>query len=310
MGIKGFTKILTKYAPAAVILRKYSYYKNKTFGIDANLFLYQLIFAIRRNGYDIKNEGIKVTHIFSLLVKLISFRTNNIHPIFVFDGKPPQIKTKELKRRNTVRSTLIEKYKKDKSNEGKRKLYYVSSKITNDEIAQCKELIEIFGYTFIDAIEEADAQLAYMSKNKSIDYVVTNDYDVLLFGAKNMLKGFTIDNKKYIVEINLDILLKIMKINYSQLIYLGILLGCDYVVGNFVNKPTSPTKAIIKIKEKMPAEDIDRYQQIIEHYKKPKVSNIINKIKSELNKESLTDFLKKFKYSDSYINKIMEKLNI
>ena len=87
MGIKNFTKILTKYASSSITFKKFSNYKNKSIGIDANLFIYQLVYAIRKNGYDIMNENIKVTHIFTLLKKLVAFKNNNINAIFVFDGK-------------------------------------------------------------------------------------------------------------------------------------------------------------------------------------------------------------------------------
>ena len=78
MGIKNLIKIITKFAPEAISYKKITDYKNKTLGIDANLMIYKLIFAIRRGGYDIEHNGIKVTHLHGMLQKLIGFKKYNI----------------------------------------------------------------------------------------------------------------------------------------------------------------------------------------------------------------------------------------
>ena len=53
--------------------------------VDASIYLYQ---------YEMDN---KLIESMDKLVNIMN--TYNIHPIFVFDGKPPKLKKKELKRR-------------------------------------------------------------------------------------------------------------------------------------------------------------------------------------------------------------------
>ena len=73
MGVKNFMKFVEKYAPKAVKKTKIIDYKNKTIGIDMNLMIYKMIYAIRKNGYDLTNDNIVVTHIHSFLMKIKNF---------------------------------------------------------------------------------------------------------------------------------------------------------------------------------------------------------------------------------------------
>jgi flap endonuclease-1 len=239
MGIKNFIKYVEKNAKNALIYSSIDKYKNKTIGIDTNLLIYQLVYAIRKHGYDIKKGNKIVTHIHALNLKLKAFVRFNIKAIFVFDSGYPDIKRGTLEKRTEIKKKLIEKYKNDKTDKGKRIYYYIKTNITQKEINDCKELIKIFGYPIIDAKEEADSQLAYLYKNKLIDYIVSNDMDILLFGGGKILKNFSIDPKKTIIEINLKVLLKELNMDQTQLIKLGMQLGCDYcepVKNNKFNK--------------------------------------------------------------------------
>lgn len=302
MGIKNFIKFINKYAPDCITYKKITDYKNTTVGIDANLLIYKLIYAIRTNGYDIRNNDKIVTHIHALLIKLIAFNKYNITPIFVFDNKPPAIKYNTLDSRTESKNKIIDKYKNSKTKEGKRIYYYVKSNITNREVIECKILIQLFGFMIIDAVEEADAQLAYLSKKKLINFIVSDDMDILLFGGNILLKKFSVDENKFIEEINLDKLKKILHISHQQLIYIGILLGCDYCQ----NKTLSITKTFNAINNNTDDLTIlDQCVDAVNYFKKPPV-NIINKlIKQKLiNANSIVNYLYYFQFSNTYIDKV------
>ena len=57
MGIKNLMKLIRKYASESIKKTKIDEYKDKIIGIDTNLMLYKLIYGIRTNGYDIKNNN-------------------------------------------------------------------------------------------------------------------------------------------------------------------------------------------------------------------------------------------------------------
>ena len=228
MGIKNLKKIIDKYAPSAIKLTNISDYKNKILGIDSSNMIYKMLFAIRMRGYDLKNSEIVVTHIHALLLKMQGFAKYNITPVFVFDGISPKIKATTINQRNEFQNFMKLKYDKAVTQDEKKKYYFMKSKITYKEIKECMDLIRLFGYTVIESPEEADSQLANLMKNKKVDYIVTDDMDILVFGGDKILKNFTVSDKKKIQEINLNVFKKEIDLNQNQLIDLAILLGCDY----------------------------------------------------------------------------------
>jgi flap endonuclease-1 len=313
MGIKNLMKIITRYAPNAISYHKIDHYKNKTLAIDANLMIYKMIFAVRFNGYDLQNEDIIVTHIHSLLQKFKGFIKYNITPIFVFDGINPKIKEKVIEKRKEFHDYMKQKYYKAVTQDEKKKYYFSKSEITYNEIKECMDLMKIFGYNVIESPEEADAQLAELMKHKKVDYIVTDDMDILIFGGDIMLKNFTVSDKKKIQEINLDIFKKETGLDQKKLIDLAILLGCDYcpsikgigTIGayNLIQKYGS-------LEEIMKHEKISLSYDYVEarkYFNSPPVIDIskmeINK--GDIDKGVLIQFLKEHKYKQSYIDKLI-----
>lgn len=316
MGIKNLMKIIQKYAPAALTYTKIDKYKNKTIAIDSSLMIYKMIFAIRMNGYDIKNDDIIVTHLHALLLKFQGFIKYNITPVFVFDGMPPKIKETTLKQRSEFQNFMKMKYYKAVTQDEKKKYYFMKSDISYQEIKDCMELIKLFNYTIIESPEEADSQLANLMQNNKVDYIVTDDMDILVFGGNKILKNFTVSDKKKIQEINLDTLKKETKLNQNQLIDLAILLGCDYCpsvsgVGTIgAYKLIQQYGNLDKIIKHESIELAYDYKKARKYFSDPPIidsTNIkINKMK--VDKEGLIKFLKKFNYKEKYIDNVMGKL--
>lgn len=293
--------LIKTYAPNSVTLKTISDYENKILGIDSNNMIFKGVLAIRRNGYDIKNGDIIVTHIHSILQKLIAFKKYNITPIFVFDGQYNIIKNEEMKKRENEYKKIKNKYDNAKSNEDKKKYYYAKNPISNNDIEDVKELIKIFGYNAIDATEEADSELGYMSKNKMIDYVVSDDMDILVFGAQKLLKNFSVAKNRKITEINLDEILKGMDINYDKFVDLSMMLGCDYCKIKGIG-PKTAYKKILNGEY-----DIDK--KIKNYFIDPIHGNINIENNKDIDYQKLSIYLANYGYEDEYINKIKNKIN-
>ncbi len=104
MGIKNLKKFLDKYAPTSQSIKKYEDYANKTIAIDTSLIIYKYIAATRKSGKDITTKDGRITsHIMGIFHLICNLLSHKITPIFVFDGKPPDIKKKTLQKRHAAR---------------------------------------------------------------------------------------------------------------------------------------------------------------------------------------------------------------
>lgn len=236
MGVKNLIKLIKRYAPDAIKPVYIHDLRNKRLAIDANLMIYKSIYALRKAlGDDIYSktndgsEGIKVTHIYTIFLKLAGLKRNAILPIFVFDNRPHLLKHKTIQKRDTFLQNMKEKFISAKTDEERKKFFYIAEDITSKEYDDIKKLIELFGYSWITSEEEADSQCAKLCKERLVDGVITDDGDILLFGADMIIKNFSIAPKRSMEMIVLQDVLKGLDINYDQFVELGILLGTDYI---------------------------------------------------------------------------------
>lgn len=316
MGIKNLIHIINK--TNAIKTKSILDYKNKVLGIDANLMIYKIVYAIRKNGYDIKNNGMIVTHIHGFLRKLVSFKKYNIGAIFVFDGLPPKLKEQTMINRKKIKMALSLKYEKAMSQDEKKRYYYHKSDITSDEIFDVMNLIRIFGFPIIESKNESEADivLAELSNKGMIDAIVTDDMDILVFGGNHILKNFSIDNKKKFQEISLTTFLSDSQLTLAQLIDIAILIGCDYCdkskgVGpitayNLIKEYGSISKLVKNKIIDMPT-NYKEVKQLFEHK-----TNETNKFKykeMKINFDQLEMFLNERSFKDKYVEMLKNELN-
>ncbi len=66
----------------------------------SSMSIYQFLIAVRQNGENLTNEnGETTSHLMGMFYRTIRMVENGIKPVYVFDGKPPQMKSKELEKR-------------------------------------------------------------------------------------------------------------------------------------------------------------------------------------------------------------------
>ena len=230
MGIKNLKKFLDKYAPKSCTNTKFVDYKNKTIAIDTSLVIYKYIAAVRKSGSDLLSvDGHVTSHLHGILYLINRLLSNKITPIFVFDGKPPQFKKDTLQKRYDTKKFAEEQLKLDTLTAEERITYFMqSTRISPEILKDTKEMLTILGIPYVEAPEEADAQCVCLIQNNLAYAVATEDMDLLTFGAKRLLKNF-FSKEDETVEINLDNMLKELKIDQKKFIDLSILLGCDYL---------------------------------------------------------------------------------
>jgi flap endonuclease-1 len=227
MGIKNLLKFLSNYKDIIKETNINNYY-GKRIAVDISILIYQIVISIRNTGHDIVNtDGEIVSHIIGLFNKTISLLDKGIIPIYVFDGCPPKIKENTINIRKQIRQNAINKLSIVESETDKIKYFKRCVLITKKQINECKELLEFMGIPYINAKEEADSQLSYLCKSNLVHAVLTEDMDILTFGSPKIIKNL-LSFKKIPFELDLNLILIKLELNYDQFIELCILFGCDY----------------------------------------------------------------------------------
>ena len=85
----------------------------KILAVDSSLFLYQFLSTIRqRDGSLLMDSKGRVTsHLTGLFNRTIKLMQKQIGLVFVFDGKPPELKMAEKARRASLKQEAEKKYK-------------------------------------------------------------------------------------------------------------------------------------------------------------------------------------------------------
>jgi flap endonuclease-1 len=240
MGIKDLPKLIKLVAGDYAIKEyEFSQFRGMKVGVDVSFLIYQYVIAIRNNGRDMKNKNGEITsHLYGIFYKTLSFLENDMIPIFVFDGKAPEIKRKIIDIRKDQKKSASEKLKDldEVEDEDYIKTFKKTFSISKTDSEEAKILLDLMGIPYITAPEEADVVLAWLASrydNKGKRYikgVCSDDSDILAFGAsylfKNMLKNM---NKKLpITVISLRRTLDKMELNMKEFVNLCSLLGTDY----------------------------------------------------------------------------------
>ena len=103
MGIKNLSKLIGDCAPAAVRELNLKELMGRTIAIDASMAIYQFLVAVRSasqggNSVQLTNAAGEVTsHLQGMFNRTIRMLESGIKPVYVFDGKPPQMKSGEVR---------------------------------------------------------------------------------------------------------------------------------------------------------------------------------------------------------------------
>lgn len=233
----------------------------KTLIFDTYNLLYQFLSNIRARDGSLftDSNGNTTSHLIGLLSRITNLVRYNIKLAFVFDGKAPDLKTKERERRKEQKIKAqkeFDRVKEEGDIESMRKYASRTSILDSQMITDAKRLIECFGMPIIQAPSEGEAQAVYIAKNENC-YVVSQDFDSLLYGAPHLIKNLSIAGRRKksskssyaIVKpemINLADILNELGIDNDQLIAMAMLVGTDYNTGGI--KGIGPKNALNLVK--------------------------------------------------------------
>ncbi|KAL3814596.1 hypothetical protein ACJIZ3_015864 [Penstemon smallii] len=235
MGIKGLTKLLADNAPKAMKEQKFESYFGRKIAIDASMSIYQFLIVIGRSGTEmLTNEAGEVTsHLLGMFSRTIRLLEAGIKPVYVFDGKPPDLKKQELAKRYSKRADATEDLNdalKTGNKEDIEKFSKRTVKVTKQHNDDCKKLLRLMGVPVVEAPSEAEAQCAALCKADKVYAVASEDMDSLTFGASRFLRHLMDPSSKKIPVMEFDVskVLEELNLTMDQFIDLCILSGCDY----------------------------------------------------------------------------------
>ncbi|XP_055346726.1 flap endonuclease 1-like [Paramacrobiotus metropolitanus] len=291
MGIKDLSKLVAEHAPGAIRESEMKNYFGRKVAIDASMALYQFMIAVRQEGDLLTNDAGEVTsHLLGLFHRTIRIIDNGIKPIWVFDGKPPELKagvalTKRKERRDEAKEDL-EEAKEVGTAEEVDKFTRRLVKITREHNDEAKKLLRLMGVPYMEAPSEAEAQCAALVKEGKVFATATEDMDALTFGSSVLLRHMTFSEAKKmpIQEIHLPKVLQGFGMTQDEFIDLCILLGCDYCESI---RGIGPKKAFELIKKHSTLEEVLKnldkkrypvpedwpYQQVRQLFQQPDVQS-------------------------------------
>ena len=288
--------------------------RGKSFAVDGLIVLHEFLALIRdRAGKPLTDEDGNVT---SHLVGL-AFRTTRlvsdygIDLVFVFDGKPPTLKSAEINNRREARKKAEKEYQEAVERGDMKEAFskaVMTGKLTHQGLSDAKRLLDLLGIPWVQAPSEGEAQAAYMAQRGDVWASNSKDYDSLLFGAPRLVRFLSVSSQEWLPSkgrsrrvlpelIELDRFLGYHGINRSQLIDMGILIGTDFNSGIKGIGPKTALKLVKKhgslenlpseIRVKLP----DTIDQIRAIYLHPEVTDDYSVERGELQEDALDDFL-------------------
>jgi flap endonuclease-1 len=310
--------------------------KGKIVCVDAFNTLYQFLSTIRQpDGTPLMDSKKRVTsHLSGILYRNAALLSEGLQLVYVFDGKPPELKFKTAQRRRAGRDVAQERYERAKQSADLRGMKRYSSqllRLDDQMISESKELLKAMGIAVVQAPSEGEAEAAHLCKKEGIYAAVSQDYDSLLFGAPKLVRNLTLARKRRTITGYIDInpelielsrVLNSLEINLDQLICLGILVGTDYnpkgvpgigqkkaleIVKKF-KQPVLIFRAVEQRIHSLPENDQFDWKEIFELFHKHDVKDVDIKF-PKVNEEKIKKLLiEEHEFSEKRVEKQLERL--
>ena len=226
MGVKYLRGSLHKYASNGISVQKLSKYEGKKVAIDISSYLYEC-----------KGKGNLAKEVFYFISELLKYK---LEIIAVFDGKPKEIKKKEIKRRGEEKSKAWEEFKKlkqeskkmnkEESNNLIQKMNYLKKKcmrISWEDIDIVKNILSFLGCSYIESPNEADEVCAKLALGNLVDIIISEDSDMFVYGCPIIIREFNF-NKQEAKEYDMTKILNHLRLNLDDFQQICIFLACDY----------------------------------------------------------------------------------
>ncbi len=231
--------------------------------------------------------------------------------IFVFDGKPPDLKADEIEKRQKQRSKAEKDYQEALARGDLKTAWskaVSTGRLTREMAQEAQELLGYLGIPFIHAPCEGEAQAAFMATKGEVWASASRDFDSLLFGAPRLLRYLTLTGRKRLPKrgtsvplqpelIELSRVLAEHKLTREQLVDMALLIGTDFNSGVRGIGPKTALKLITEHKslENLPSDILEKlspnYPKVRELFLHHPVTEEYSISPTPMDKEGLVRFL-------------------
>ena len=254
--------------------------------VDAFLTAYQFITSLRARGdgkdgtYLRDSSGRPVSHLMGFLDRSSALVGAGIDPVFVFDGRPHELKFETLAERKERRVNAREKWEAAVEAEDWQAADKLGAQVvsyTPEMVQETKQLLDYLGIAWIEAPMEAEGAASVWCRLGQVSGVASQDWDVLLYGGPVMIRNLTSHGTRKFgrmvtaERIVLDDLLESHDITHEQLVDLGIMVGTDFhpgirgigpKTGLKLIKEHGTIEAVCEAKEKEIPERLDEIREL------------------------------------------------
>ncbi len=304
----------------------------KSFAVDASIELHQFLALIRKPDGRLFTDpkGRVTSHLIGLLTRTSRLVTDyELHPIFVFDGRPNPLKKATIEARRKVQQKAQTEYAqaiaaKDYSQAWSKVV--MTGRVTGDVLADAKRLLSLMGIPWLEALEDGEAQASFMAAKGDVWAVGSKDYDCLLFGAPILARYLTLTGREYLPSkktsrplipelVKLADNLEALGISREQLVDLALLVGTDFNEGVMGIGPKKGLALVRKYgaAEKFPEEvrsglpsDLDRVRSI---FLRPRVLENYSLKRGRPDPDGVIEFLcEERAFARDRVQKVMDRL--
>ncbi|XP_003702719.2 XPG-like endonuclease isoform X1 [Megachile rotundata] len=190
--------------------------------------------AIDISGWVVDSQTVTDNHAQpKMYLRNLYFRTafllmHEIQPVFVLEGKAPDLKHNAIAKRNNIRNGFRERKTAGK---GRRPQL-------NRILKECKELLGYMGLACIQGQGEAEAMCAHLNEDGLVHGCISQDSDCFLYGAKVVYRNFCTSAQGNrggtggaVDEYSIEKIEKALDLGRNKMIALALLCGCDYDEG-------------------------------------------------------------------------------
>ncbi len=209
--------------------------------IDVFLNAYQFITSMTGDdGKPLSYQGRPVAHLMGFLDRATVMISEGIDPVFVFDGRPHELKRETLDGRKERKLEAVSRWEAAVGAgdmPAAKKLGPQTAEYTPQMVKETQELFDMMGVVWLEAPMEAEGSAAVRCSRGEVAAVASQDWDTLLYGAPVMVRNLTSHGTRkfgrvlHAERIVLSDMLKSHGITREQLVDLGIMIGTDFHPG-------------------------------------------------------------------------------